>query len=117
MLRLPKHVRRYYTAEELTPGFKGRRITFEYRRYEERSPEARESYDALRADLEANGMRNPLITYQGHVLIGMRRFEIMCERGQRIFPCIEILEDVSEWWQDGPPKLAALKRTYYGEEA
>ena len=110
---LVPHTFTTYKANELTPGFKGRRISFEHKPYEKRSEAARASYDELRVSLIEHGMTNHLITYQGHVLIGQRRYEIMCERGMTMFPCIEIQEDVSEWWRDGTAKLDALKARYY----
>lgn len=112
---VPIYRRCAYAAGGLALGFHGERIDFDYRPYEHRSAEARADYDRLKANLEINGMRNPLITYQGHVLIGMRRYEIMVGLGQTDFECIEILEDVNQWWQDGPPKLEALKRALYVE--
>ena len=106
------HRRRTYRACDLVQGFKGDRIDFSYRPYEERSAEAQADYDALHQDLLARGMLNPLITFKGHILIGMRRFEIMRELGQSEFPCIEVLEDVSKWWRDDLPRLEALKTMY-----
>lgn len=57
-------------------------------------------------------MMDPLITYKGHILIGMRRFEIMVGLGQTAFPCIEIDEDVGQWWRDDLPRLEELRRYY-----
>lgn len=106
------HHRKTYRTSELQPGFSGDRIDFDFRPYSKRSPEARKDYDRLKADLLSRGMLDPLITHKGHVLIGMRRFEILKDR-QDTFECIEIDEDVSLWWRDDLPKLEWLKQTYY----
>ena len=82
--------------DELRLGFKGKTISFEHRAFDDRTPDAQRAYLALRDDLLSNGMVDPLITYTGHVLIGMRRFEIM--RGEHeLFACVEILEPVETW--------------------
>lgn len=110
---LPAHRVIDVAHDALTQGFDGRLLHFDYRPYEKRSPEARADYDALKKDLRSNGMRNPLITFKNHVLIGMRRYEIMVEFGTLVFRCVEILDDVSEWWKPDLPKLEALKEWYY----
>ena len=112
-----KHTKRYYYRDELSLGFRGDKVQFEHKPYHQRSPEARAAYDRLRESLMAVGMRHPLITYQGHVLIGMRRFEIMCElAGERnkTFSCLEILEDVSAWTRDDIDRLDAFKLEMFG---
>lgn len=109
---LPRHRVLTYQAGDLRLGFKGERIEFTHRPYHRRSVEARAEYDALRLDLEQRGMLHPLITYLGHVLIGMRRYEIMVSLGQQAFPCIEVDEDVSLWWRDDIPRLEALRAHY-----
>ena len=76
--------------------------------------EAQQSYQRLRNDLMQNGMNDPLITWKGHVLIGMRRFEIMCELGAVAFRCYEILEDVSLWTRDDIERLQQFKEAAYG---
>ena len=108
-----KHNLKTYDVLDLTQGFEGKRIDFGYRKYSDRKPDDRLKYDDLKIDLLANGMRDPLITYRGRILIGMRRFEIMRDLGQRRFPCVEIEEDVGLWWKDDLPKLEALKDHYY----
>lgn len=109
------HHRCTYQAEDLVQGFQGERIDFTYRPYGRRSTEARAAYDELRRDLEQRGMQHPLITHRGHILIGMRRFEIMRALGQDTFDCLEIDEDVSQWWRDDLPRLEALKAHYYAK--
>ena len=98
---------------ELELGFVGRRISFEHRPYLMRSTEAQADYDALELDIHKHGIRDPLITHEGHVLVGMRRYEIARKIGVTRMMCIEIDEDVSEWWREGHAKLAALKKRYY----
>tara|TARA_S200002703_G_scaffold95101_1_gene82116 strand:- start:788 stop:1105 length:318 start_codon:yes stop_codon:yes gene_type:complete len=94
-------------------GYDGQTIHFDYRPYEARTEAARAAYDRLRADLLANGLKDPLITYRDHILIGMRRFEILRDKRDS-FPCIEILEDVRHWTRDDLRRLNELKRDLYG---
>lgn len=103
---------------DLVNGFRGDKVQFEHRPYEQRSPAAREAYDKLKTSLEAHGMLDPLITYQGHVLIGMRRFEIMgAMTGPRTsFPCYEIQEDVANWDREDVNRLNEFKAVIYSSE-
>lgn len=92
-------------------GLHGDHVDFDWRPYWKRSPEAQKDYDALVVSLFHHGMKMPVITHKGHVLIGMRRVEIM----RRIdpeskIPCVEITEDVSKWDRNDIPRLAALKK-------
>lgn len=57
-------------------------------------------------------MKHPLITYKGHVLIGQRRFEIMCNRVDE-FECIEILEPVEHWTTSDIDRLTRFKESIY----
>lgn len=93
-------------------GFDGQSLHFSHRRYEDRTLESRIDYDKLIIDLFHNGMKNPLITHKGHVLIGMRRFEIMKTMGHVQVKCWEITEDVSQWDRDDLPRLQVLRDSY-----
>lgn len=95
---------------DLKLGFTGEYVDFSWRPYAKRTDEARADYDRLIVSLWHDGCLKPVITYKGHVLIGMRRIEIMT----RLYPCqfvdcVEILEDVSRWTRDDLPRLEALK--------
>ncbi len=105
-----------FRANQLKLGFKGEHCDFTWKPYDERSPEARAAYDALRADMIRVGMLRPLITYQGHVLIGMRRFEIEVSiTGERVWlDCYEVMEDVSQWGRDDIDRLEEFKKQVYG---
>lgn len=103
-------------AGDLVLGFKGNSCSFEFREYADRSPEQQAAYNRLRDDLLANGMRDPLITYRNHVLIGMRRFEILRDHREE-FECVEILEDVPNWTTADIDRLQAFKRALYGQVA
>lgn len=108
-----KHYLTAYRADWLTLGFVGRSCSFEHRPYSDRSAEARAAYDRLRASLESEGLKDPLITYKGHVLIGMRRFEILRE-SRLWFPCIEVDEPVEDWRSEDIDRLTAFVRGAYG---
>lgn len=104
-----------YRGDQLTLGYKGEHCAFVWRAYKERSFEARKSYNELKADLIKNGMKHPLITYEGHVLIGMRRFEIIVALHgvQSWFECYDITEDVSQWGRDDINRLEEFKQIMY----
>ena len=106
------HVAVNFRSVDLSLGFVGKHVSFEHRDFNDRTPEARGAYLRLKATLLRDGMRDPLITHKGHVLIGMRRFEIL-RRYMFQFPCTEIMEDVSEWTRKDIKRLNALKRELY----
>lgn len=96
----------------LTLGFAGDHINFDWRPYSERTPEAREDYDRLEADIRQNGILNPVIAYKDHVLIGMRRVEIARKLGIELVTVAQIderQEDVSKWWKYDVERLNRLK--------
>lgn len=86
----------YCASKHLTCGYTNGVINFTHRQYELRSGADHSKYDGLRTDLLHNGMRNPLITFDDHVLIGQRRFEILRDLVPW-FPCLEITDDMSKW--------------------
>lgn len=95
---------------ELTLGFHGEHVDFEWRPYCRRTEEAKADYDRLLVSLWHNGMKVPPITFRRHVLIGMRRIEIMRRLNYHaIIECAEIQEDVQMWDRDDIPRLQALK--------
>lgn len=110
-----RHARIVYRSEDLKLGFDGNSVHFEHREFEDRSPEAQAAYLRLKDSLLSEGMIDPLITYCGHVLIGMRRFEILREV-QDEFTCIEILEDVPNWKSGDIRRLQDFKRDVYDLE-
>ncbi len=88
-----------YTARtaDLVPGFKGETCDFTFRPVEDMNPDQLASYEALREDIIENGIRNPVITYRGHVLIGMRRWMIARELGIDDLESCEIDENMGQW--------------------
>lgn len=101
-----RHMRYTAATDALRPGYQGETIDFSYKPYAERGAEQRQAMDALRNDIADHGIRNPLITKSGRVLIGMRRWEIAMEQGIPTVECIELLEDVDRWMA---PDVARLK--------
>lgn len=98
----------------LSLGFIGICCSFEHRLFKDRTPEAQEAYLKLKDSLIKFGMKDPLITHRGNVLIGMRRFEILAST-QKSFRCIEILEDVALWRKPDIIRLSDLKKELYGD--
>ena len=110
-----KHSRAIYRLDELTLGLDTPQVCFSWRPYAERGAEARAAYDALRRDLEARGPLYPIITWRGHVLIGMRRVENLRDLGYESVHAAEILEDVRTWTgHDVFVRLEDFKRELYG---
>lgn len=86
-------------------------VTYSWRPYEERSPEAREDYDRLKASLQADGeMHNPLIIFRNCVLIGQRRCEIARDLGWTRVPCWDIQDDITADINAG--RVLALRDRY-----
>lgn len=91
-----KHCMRRYHRDELVQGFKGKSCSFEFKPYEEMGPTWQQRFDRLKADLLQYGMKHPLVTYKGHILMGMRRFAVLKDV-QEHYDCIEILEAVENF--------------------
>lgn len=108
--------RTVYEADELDLGLETPSVSFSWRPYDKRRPEARESYDALAADIAVQGILYPVITFRGHVLIGMRRVEIARKLGIRVIQAAEITEDVTAWTGADLPRLERLKAGLYGAD-
>ena len=104
-----------YKTEDLQLGFVGKHCSFEHRKFEDRTPKAQHAYMDLRVNLFMYGMKYPLITYKGHVLIGMRRFEIL-KSCMYLFRAYEITENVDEWIAKDIKRLTAFKNKMYGTQ-
>lgn len=85
-------------------------VDFDWKPYARRTEEARRDYDRLEQSIRAHGILKPLLTYQGHVLIGMRRAEIAAKLGIESVRCWEIVDDVSKWATADLVKLDELKK-------
>ena len=93
-------------------GFQGNSVSFDWRPFDERSPSAQEAFRRLERSLLDEGLRSPLITYKGHVLVGQRRFEILRDRRSE-FVCFEVTEEVENWRGPDIERLNAFKRDVY----
>ena len=102
-----------YNPWDLTLGLQAKHVSFDHRIYAARSEDARRAYDRLLADVEANGLKHPIIIFDGHVLIGMRRLEIARILGFDTIAAYEIAEDVTKWDRYDIQRLEALKRNLY----
>ena len=97
---------------ELKLGYHGSHTDFVWRPYEERSEEARADYDLLEQSIIKHGVKKPVITFKNHVLIGMRRIELIEKHYGMLeeIVCAEITEDVYLWNRDDIPRLNELKK-------
>lgn len=87
-------------------------VDYCWRPYEERRPSHQEDYDRLAINLQAAGkMTNPLIIFQGCVLIGMRRCEIAIDLGWPLVPCWDIQEDITN--DPKPDRVLRLRDEAY----
>lgn len=105
---------RFYNIDDLTLGLDVEKVSFCWRPYEERSPEARAAYDKLRDSIRRDGLLHPIIAWRGHVLVGQRRVEICRTLGHRVIPAYEITEDVSNWDRWDIKRLNRFKERMYG---
>lgn len=99
--------------DDLTLGYTGKHVDFTWSPYMKRTEQAREDYDKLVVSLFHHGMQRPCITYKNHVLIGMRRVEIIKSfKGTDWIRCIELnpMENVQEWTRDDLWKIDELKQ-------
>jgi len=102
-----RHERRTQPVAALRAGYRGVTVDFTFRPYEKREGEDKEAMDGLRADIKTNGIRNPLVTKDGHVLIGMRRWEIARDLGIEEVERLEITEDIDNWMAPDIDRLRA----------
>jgi hypothetical protein len=110
-----KHCIRVYRQRDLVQGFKGKACSFEFTPMDQCSPTGRARFEKLRDDLRRYGMKHPLITYQGHILIGMRRFEVVQEWEEE-FTCVEVLEQVENWVTADIVRLNNFNATICGDD-
>lgn len=80
-----------------------------------RSVHDQRRFETLRQHVKEHGMLNPLITYQGHVLIGMRRFEILQDQMES-FECLEVTENINNWTSMDITRFQNWKTETYGSE-
>jgi hypothetical protein len=109
------HYLTVHKTETLKPGFKGKTCSFEFREEADRAPTAQKRYKDLEKHLLEHGMKNPLITYKGHVLIGQRRFMIL-KNVQTSFKCVELLEDVENFTTPDLVRLNNFNTKLCGDE-
>lgn len=108
--QLLRHRIQWLDPTTLALGAHYKHVDYCWRPFEERRSDHQEDYVRLEADIRANGIKNPLITHAGHVLIGQRRCEIAVKLGIRLVPCIMILDDI--WEDPNADRVLALKSTY-----
>lgn len=101
-----------FNSNELTPGFKGDHCCFEHKDFCDRTPYAQTAYRRLEKSLLENGMTSPLIVYQNHVIVGMRRFEILRDK-QQSFECIEVMEDLQTGGAEWVDRINSFAKAIY----
>jgi hypothetical protein len=106
-----EYVSREIPGKDLKLGFRGEFVYFRHRKFEDRPTDHQEDYFNLNLSISAVGIKKPLIVFDNHVLIGMRRYEIAMDLNPDcIFDCVVILENVkSEWTRFDIPRLDELK--------
>lgn len=102
-------------CDDLVCGYKGKEIEFKHKAYRDRSRTERARYDSLRDHLRDNGMLNPVCTFQGHVLVGQRRFEIMRYYADEI-ATIEVEQDLYEWPINRVTEITNAVKIYYHQQ-
>lgn len=105
-----KYIEKKISGQELKLGFRGKHVHFRWKPYSERSLEHQHDFDRLFSSIMVHGIKNPLIVFDNHVLIGMRRYEIKMKLNpDYVFDCLEIQENVNEWTRQDLPKIDYLK--------
>jgi len=95
----------------LSPGYRGPNCHFDFKSYEDRDRREQEDMDRLRKSILERGIVTPLIVYQNHVLIGMRRWEIGVRVDIHSCTVWEIVgEDPGDWLSPDINRLNDLKR-------
>ena len=103
------YVRKRRKLAELVRGYHGKHIDFEWRPYDKRSEKARDRFDRLLYSISRAGIRDPLITFGDHVLIGQQRHEIGMRLGIEEVDVLEITEEISEWRSEDIKRLEFLR--------
>lgn len=110
----------------LSLGYRARNCAFDWRPYDERTPEARADFDRLAQSIAQEGIRKPIICTEWphlickgtedwtpggdlYVMIGQRRAEIAARLGITHVQCAIIEEDTREWWKYDIERLNKLK--------
>ena len=104
-----QYVRKRRKLSELARGYHGKTIDFEWRPYERRDEKGRQRFDRLLDSISRAGIRDPLITFGDHVLIGQQRHEIGVRLGIEEVDVLEITEDISEWGSADIKRLELLR--------
>ncbi len=113
-----EHEEKTYRSDELSQGWRSRTgsVQFNYSPLNMRGKVDQQRFETLRVHLLQHGMINPLITFDGCVLIGMRRYEILQDE-QEIFPCLEVIENMHSWESPDIVRLKNWVIETYGNRA
>lgn len=106
--RVP-YARKTRKLADLTPGYHGKTIDFDFRPYEQRSKDHQRRFDGLVVSIFHDGIKHPLITFGDHVLIGQQRHQIGLQLGIEEVEVLEIQEDISEWGAEDIKRLELLR--------
>jgi len=87
-------------VKDLTLGLSVAHTKWVWKPRADRSPEHQTDYDRLEESLIAYGLKSPVICWEGHVLFGLRRVEIIQRLGlHEYISVINITEDVRRFWK------------------
>ena len=108
------YIQKRIPGKDLKPDFRTEKLHFRHKYIKDRKPEQQVYFDKLIASLWRYGSKNPLITFQGHILIGHSRWEIMLKfNPDYVFDCLEITEDVYKWDRNDIKRLQDFKMAIY----
>jgi hypothetical protein len=95
----------------LTPGYRGPNCHFDSRTYKDYNDGEKADFDRLLVSIFHHGLKVPLITFQSHVLVGMRRYAIMAGLRHEVVEVWEIVdEDPGMWLGPDIDRLNDLKQ-------
>jgi len=102
---------------DLVPGWQGNGVIgFNFRGYDNYNDREKSAFDALKDNLLMAGVRHPLITWRGHVLIGQRRLTIIKAHPMVLgewADCLEVEQDMQHWQHSSVSNLVASVRGIY----
>jgi hypothetical protein len=101
-----KHILTTANVHDLTPGYHGDGIDFDFKPRQERTGADLADWDDLFRSVRTRGLINPLVCYGDHVLIGMRRWECAHALGIKTCRVVKLLEPVRQW------RLNDVRRLY-----
>lgn len=96
-------------------GLKGENVYWAWKPYEDRLPAHQADYDRILVSIYHHGVRQPVICWENHVLIGQSRVEIARRLGIKSVPALQIEEDARLYWKHDIARIDRHLKPVAGE--